>query len=350
MVGCLRVPSTLCQHITSRTVVAAQLVEISFARIRIHNECSTQLQGRVRGGSRKWSAAMPHLSFSFFELVRLIDGRQRKDVPCPACGPSRRSPKNCVRPVLRLWRLRALSISYCCVRCGVSGIASQEQWRTSTNADVVRPKPRANAQRSTTLQTVRALTIWRTSVAADGSPVETYLASRGIWLRAPEAIRFHPGLDHPSGNNYGAMVALVTDAVSGEPAAIHRTFLAPGGNGKATVDSVRMMLGPCRGGVVRLAEATDALMIGEGIETCLAVMQATGRPAWAALSTSGLRTVDLPASIRDVTILADGDAAGEAAALDASKRWALQQSRRVRIARPPRGLDFNDMLPKPGAP
>jgi len=30
-------------------------------------------------------------------------------------------------------------------------------------------------------------------------------------------------------------------------------------------------------------------MVGEGIETCLAAMQATGNPAWAALSTSGLR-------------------------------------------------------------
>jgi hypothetical protein len=37
------------------------------------------------------------------------------------------------------------------------------------------------------------------------------------------------------------------------------------------------MLGPCRGGVVRLADPGKVLMIGEGIETCLAAMQATGR-------------------------------------------------------------------------
>ena len=85
------------------------------------------------------------------------------------------------------------------------------------------------------------------------------------------------------------------------------------------------------------------LMVGEGIETCLTAMQATGHPAWAALSTSGLRTLDLPESVREVIVLADGDDPGEAAARDCALRWQ-RQGRRVRIARPPRGQDFNDML------
>jgi DNA primase len=84
-------------------------------------------------------------------------------------------------------------------------------------------------------------------------------------------------------------------------------------------------------------------MIGEGIETCLAAMQATGRPAWAALSTSGLRTLDLPDDVRDLIVLADGDDAGETAARDATLRWK-HEGRRVRIARPPQGCDFNDLL------
>ena len=63
------------------------------------------------------------------------------------------------------------------------------------------------------------------------------------------------------------------------------------------------MLGPWRGGAVKLDAAANALMIGEGIETCLAAMQATGRPAWAALSTSGLRALELPDTITDVTVL-----------------------------------------------
>ena len=51
-------------------------------------------------------------------------------------------------------------------------------------------------------------------------------------------------------------------------------------------------------------------MVGEGIETCLAAMQARGHPAWAALSTAGLLSLDLPNNVRDVIVLADGDEAG----------------------------------------
>jgi putative DNA primase/helicase len=102
------------------------------------------------------------------------------------------------------------------------------------------------------------------------------------------------------------------------------------------------MLGPCRGGAVRLAEPGDRLMVGEGIETCLAAMVASGHPVWAALSTSGLRALNL-SNVLDVIVLADGDAAGEAAARDCAWRWK-REGRRVRIARPPQGMDFNDML------
>ena len=72
-------------------------------------------------------------------------------------------------------------------------------------------------------------------------------------------------------------------------------------------------------------------------------MMATALPAWAALSTSGLKAVDLPDAVRNVIILADGDDPGEAAACAAAQRWQ-RYGRRIRIARPPRGTDFNDVL------
>lgn len=188
-----------------------------------------------------------------------------------------------------------------------------------------------------------ALSIWQSTINADGTPVEAYLASRGLTCSLPTSLRFHRGLKHPSGGIWPCMVALVTRGADGTPLAIHRTFLAREGRGKAPAEPAKMMLGPCRGGAVRLREPGEVLMIGEGIETCLAAMQATGHPAWAALSTSGLRTLDLPGCVRDVIVLADGDDPGEAAARDCALRW-MRQGRRVRIARPPRGLDFNDVL------
>jgi putative DNA primase/helicase len=139
------------------------------------------------------------------------------------------------------------------------------------------------------------------------------------------------------------MLALVTRATDGNPLAIHRTFLAEDGPGKSSAEPQKMMLGPCRGGAVRLAPLGGVLMVGEGIETVLAAMHATGLAGWAALSTSGLRALDLPDDVRDVIVLADGDDPGEEAARDASMRWT-REGRRVRIARPPRGLDFNDVL------
>ena len=188
-----------------------------------------------------------------------------------------------------------------------------------------------------------ALTIWRSSAPAAGTPVETYLAARGLKLPPGPSLRFHAGLRHPSGGVWPAMVALVSRGTDDTPLAIHRTYLARDGSGKAPIDPSRLMLGPCRGGAVRLAEPDDVLMVGEGIETCLTALQATGRPVWAALSTSGLRALDLPRTIREVIVLADSDKPGEAAARACALRWA-RESRRVRIARPPRGMDFNDML------
>ena len=211
--------------------------------------------------------------------------------------------------------------------------------RIARRTSVERKPDRDDAKRSEA-----ALAIWQAAKPAEGTPVETYLASRGLASaaarRAPLPCRPEASLGrHLAGDGRAGDARRRTDT----PIAIHRTFLARDGGGKAPVDPQKMMLGPCRGGAVRLAEPGDVLMVGEGIETCLAAMQATGHPAWAALSTSGLRSLDLPGDVRDVIVLADGDDAGEAAARTVRWRWK-REGRRVRIARPPQGMDFNDML------
>jgi hypothetical protein len=202
---------------------------------------------------------------------------------------------------------------------------------------------RDHPDRDDSNRTNAALSIWKSTNAGFGTPVETYLRSRLVTIPLPPNLRFHAGLKHPSGNVWPVMVALVTRGTDDIPLAIHRTFLAHGGNGKAPVEPQKMMLGPCRGGAVRLAPPSDVLMVGEGIETCLAAMQEAKCPAWAALSTSGLRSLDLPPEVREIIVLADGDDSGEAAAQDCGLRWK-REGRHVRIARAPRGLDFNDML------
>ncbi len=197
--------------------------------------------------------------------------------------------------------------------------------------------------RDDTKRTEGALRLWKASSPALGTLAEAYLHSRGLHLPPPATIRFNAVLNHSTGGIWPAMVALVTRGPDDAPLAIHRTFLARDGAGKAPVVPQKMMLGPCRGGAVRLGNPGDVLMVGEGIETCLAAIQATGNPAWAALSTSGLRALDLPEAAREVIVLADGDDPGEAAAREAALRWK-REGRSVRVARPPRGCDFNDLL------
>ena len=89
------------------------------------------------------------------------------------------------------------------------------------------------------------------------------------------------------------MVALVTDGIANKPVAIHRTFLARDGNGKAPVDPTKMMLGPCRGGAVRLGQGDRVMVVGEGIETVLSAMQLWELGGLSALSASGLRALDV---------------------------------------------------------
>ena len=201
----------------------------------------------------------------------------------------------------------------------------------------------SRSARDDTRRTSAALAIWEDTFPAEGTPVEAYLTSRCLSLSIPESIRFHKSLKHPSGRAWPAMVALVSRGADDEPIGIHRTYLERCGEGKAPIDPQRMMLGPCRGGAVKLAPSEKVLMVGEGIETCLAAMQARGLPAWAALSTSGIRSLELPSVVEEVIVLADGDNAGEEAAMHAAQRWR-DEGLRVRIARPPRGYDFNDVL------
>ena len=185
--------------------------------------------------------------------------------------------------------------------------------------------------------------IWAESAPVSGTPVERYLRSRDLDGPIPPSLRCHPRLPHrPSGSSWPAMVAAVQGA-DGRLAGVSRTWLRPDGTGKAPVEPPRMMLGRCAGGAVRLARAGHDLQVGEGLETCLAAMLATRQPTWAALSTSGLRALALPPEVRQVVILADGDNAGEAAAFAAAERW-LNEGRSVRIARPPNGLDFADVV------
>jgi putative DNA primase/helicase len=194
--------------------------------------------------------------------------------------------------------------------------------------------------------------IWGETLEATETPVAAYLASRGI-NEAPPTIRAHKALRHAdTGLHFWAMVAAVTQWPSSKISGLHRTYLRPGGEGKAQVSQSKMMAGLCSGGAVRLAPAGASLAVTEGIETGLSIQQAMGIPTWAALSTSGIKSLvlpDLPIASK-IIIAADNDVSGQGqyAAEVAAERWSLE-GRNVRIALPliP-GTDFNDLLLEEG--
>jgi putative DNA primase/helicase len=181
-----------------------------------------------------------------------------------------------------------------------------------------------------------------------GTVTERYWVSRGLSLPIPMTVCASRGwLRHPEGGSRPCMVALVEHVEHG-PVAIHRTFLAVDGSGKAAFRRPRLSLGPVGGAAVRLASAGEELVVAEGIETAASVMVATGLSAWSGLSANGIEQLVLPPLplAASVIIAADHDdnGTGERAARTAAERW-LREGRRVRIAVPPRaGTDWNDVL------
>jgi putative DNA primase/helicase len=190
-----------------------------------------------------------------------------------------------------------------------------------------------------------ALGMWERAVPlVAGDPAMNYLMGRHVPPPPDAPIRKIYGAKHPSGARMPCMICLVVDA-AGRGVALHRTFLAPDGSGKARVDPVRMTLGPVRGGAVRLYPPGPRLVVAEGIETALSAALLLKLPAWAAVSAGNLAdALTLPAEVREVVISADHDVPGRSAAQRAAARWKAE-GRRVRIALPDKpGCDFNDIL------
>ena len=187
---------------------------------------------------------------------------------------------------------------------------------------------------------------WREARPIAGTPAERYLRRRGVTAPLGEALRFHPACWHgPTARRHPAMVARVEGA---DGFAVHRTYLAPDGSGKAALEPAKMMLGATAGGAVRLLGGHRRLVVAEGIETALSL--ASGlldgpMSLRAALSASGMAALRLtrPMSGAELVVACDGDRAGREAAHALAQR-ATAEGWRVLRADPGDGLDFNDVL------
>ncbi|EAU47593.1 DUF7146 domain-containing protein [Salipiger bermudensis] len=191
----------------------------------------------------------------------------------------------------------------------------------------------------------QARRVWDAATSIHKTLAENYLRRRGIRSDLHGSLRYHHCCWHgPSSQCLPAMIARIDGAAD---FAIHRTYLAPDGTGKAAVAPTKMMLGAARGGAVRLGpgDAAGPLVVAEGIETALSLpgMLDHVGPVWAALSTSGMVNLLLPRTPGSLIIATDGDAAGHRAGQKLAKR-AHALGWRVSILEAPESCDWNDML------
>ena len=183
--------------------------------------------------------------------------------------------------------------------------------------------------------------IWRESKPATGTLAEAYLRSRGITMPVPPTLRFHSALKHPSGPVLlPAMVAVVSD-LNCNVVAVHRTYLDGQGNRSEPGTAESCARPDCRprgssrpGG--RSARARRRYR--DGPERPASDCHSDIGDAWYA----NLSRVDLPDCVRELIICVDADPVGEQAAGKSATSF-MHEGRRVRIARPQGGKDFNEM-------
>ncbi|WP_231579671.1 toprim domain-containing protein [Pseudorhodobacter antarcticus] len=108
------------------------------------------------------------------------------------------------------------------------------------------------------------------------------------------------------------------------------------------------MQGPCAGGAVALSEAHGPLVVCEGIETGLSLLSgllSCPVTVWAALSTSGMKSLALPKAAGELILATDSDDGGvgfEAGNVLAERAAALGWQ--VSLWPAPDGKDWNDVL------
>jgi putative DNA primase/helicase len=192
--------------------------------------------------------------------------------------------------------------------------------------------------------------IWNEGCDPRGTLAERYLRE-GRKLDLPDelvghVLRFHPRCpwrDEITGRTIFVPALILPfrsindDSITG----IHRIGLRVDGK---KVD--RRMLGIVYRAAVKLDSlGGDTLVVGEGIETCMAARELGFKPTWALGSVGGISFFPLIDGVKRLMILGEVGEASAKAIKICGKRWQGKARRRVRIVMPNEGFsDLNDVL------
>lgn len=182
----------------------------------------------------------------------------------------------------------------------------------------------------------RALDIWRGAVEyIGGTPAARYLRSRGLdparlWSlwgprQWPATVRYSERAALDPARDCRALIIAVHGR-DGLARAVHRVMLTA--HGEALRDRagrrVKLSLGPIAGHAARgdchWPDLIGRWGLAEGLESAFAASQLSGIPTWAAISAGNMPLIEPPIWARHVTIWADRDPPGMAAAGETYRR------------------------------
>ncbi len=213
--------------------------------------------------------------------------------------------------------------------------------------------------------------IWKQAASGNEAKqkIKKYFSGRNIHFTKdfplPAAIRWNQYKVQKTKKTSISIVASLTTLDDKFTAAVQRIFVEAVDddiNGNAVYKKTGCrMFGNCKGRGVwfNRDQGMRELIIGEGIETTLSVMQATGKNGVAALTTSGMKGIELPEGVEVLYVLVDSDVkklginasfAGQRAAIKLAERFTKGGGQAFLV--PPcddfftddaKKLDFNDL-------
>jgi hypothetical protein len=191
--------------------------------------------------------------------------------------------------------------------------------------------------------------VWHRGINPRGTLAEKYL--KGRYLDLPETLglrvlRFHPRCpwrnEHTGATDYApALLAPFRSIDDDAITAVQRIALNPDGTKRG-----RRMLGIVRCAAIKFDDLGPAgeLVVGEGVETCMAARQLGLGPTWALGSVGAISFLPVIDNVRTLVVLGEAGEASARAVQFCTRRWRAA-GRRVRVAMPDPGLsDLNDVL------
>lgn len=211
------------------------------------------------------------------------------------------------------------------------------------------PRPPEETSPSLRQPALAALRLFKAARPIGGTPASVYLSRRGLRIIDDSALRFHPACYLRDGGQRREFPALLTAVRNGDGVftGLQRTYLAPGGPGKANIcDPVRAM-GLIHGSGAWFGPTAHVLAAGEGLETILSVQTLMPHISCvAALAAAHLAALPLPAGLRRLYIAVDDDHAGRHAAQVLGERARLAGVLVCQLV--PSAKDWNIVLQRDG--